>query len=278
MIYLHGQMKTTRIGSETFPISAYLGKVYANRGLISTLAARDIKIRYAQTSLGLLWAIVQPLTGVAIFSFFFSYLVNIDTGNIPYPLIAMTGIVSWNFFSFIVNAAGTSLISSQTLIKKVSFPKISLLLSKVLIGMVELAVSLTILIIWMVVIQYPFSTTILLLPLILLLNTLAGLAIALWLSALTVRVRDLQHLIPFLITFGIWLTPVFYPSTLIPAKFSFIVYLNPMAAIIEWLRYSILGTGMPDARYIAGLLILLALFVSGLYYFKNTEKSIPDYI
>jgi lipopolysaccharide transport system permease protein len=271
-------MANTVINSATYSTASYLKKIYNRREIIITLAARDIKVRYAQTVLGLLWAIIQPLTGVAVFSFFFSYLVNMDTGDIPYSLFAMTGIISWNYFSYIVSNGGTALITSQILIKRVSFPKINILLSKVLVGMVEVAVAFSILLIWMIVVGYPLKSNILLLPVVFFVNIIAGLSIAMWLSALTVRFRDLQHVIPFLLTFGIWFTPVFYPTTLIPDKISFIVYLNPMAGIIESLRYCMLGTAFPGKNHLISMCMLAILFVSSFIYFKNTEKKIADFM
>jgi lipopolysaccharide transport system permease protein len=268
----------TVITSQAQRFSEYLSKVFRYRYLIATLIMRDLKIRYAQTALGWLWAVAQPLAGVAVFSFFFTYIIQMDTGDVPYPLVALSGMVAWNYFSFVVNQGSTSLIASQALIKKISFPKISLVIAKSIAGLSDMLVALLILLIWAWVAGRSPELRMLLLPVIILCNWMTGLALAIWLSALTVRWRDLQHLIPYLITFGIWVTPVFYPTTIVPEQFSFLVYLNPMAGVIEMLRYSMLGTALPDPGYLLGLVAALFLLLTGLWYFKKIETLIPDYI
>jgi lipopolysaccharide transport system permease protein len=268
----------TVITSHTQRFPEYLKKVFRYRYLMATLIIRDLKIRYAQTALGWLWAVAQPLAGVAIFSFFFTYIIQMDTGEVPYPLVALSGMVAWNYFSFVVNQGSTALVASQALIKKISFPKISLVIAKSVVGLSDMLVALLILILWAWIAGRPPEARMLLLPLVVLLNWMTGLGLAIWLSAITVRWRDLQHLIPYFITFGIWITPVFYPSTIVPEQFSFLVYLNPMAGIIEMLRFSILGTEVPDPGYVAGLGLSLLMLVSGLWYFKKMETLIPDYI
>jgi lipopolysaccharide transport system permease protein len=268
----------TIITSQTQRFPEYLKKVFRYRYLISTLILRDLKIRYAQTALGWLWAIAQPLAGVAVFSFFFTYIIQIDTGDVPYPLVALSGMVAWNYFSFVINQGSTVLVASQSLIKKISFPKIVLVIAKSFVGLSEMLVTLLILLIWAFVVGRSLDLRMLLLPIIILCNWMTGLALAIWLSALTVRWRDLQHLIPYLITFGIWVTPVFYPSTIVPEQFSFLVYLNPMAGVIEMLRYSMLGIAVPDPRYLMGLVAALFLLLTGLWYFNKIETLINDYI
>lgn len=268
----------TVITARTQSLSEYLKRIFQFRYLIYTLIVRDLKIRFAQTALGWLWAILQPLAGVAVFSFFFTYIVQMDTGDVPYPLVALSGMVAWNYFSYVVNQGSTALVSSQALIKKISFPKIALVVAKSVAGLSDMLLALLILLIWAWIAGKTPEPRLLLLPVIVLFNWTTGLALAIWLSALTVRFRDLQHLIPYLIIFGIWVTPVFYPSTIVPGQFHFLIYLNPMAGVIEMLRYSMLGTALPDPGYLIGLGLVLVLFLSGIAYFKKVETLIPDYI
>jgi lipopolysaccharide transport system permease protein len=277
-VYLAAKMSITIITSQTPGLQTYIRRLFRYRGLLVTLIERDFKVRYAQTVLGLLWAVLQPLAGVAIFTFFFSFVIKLDTGDIPYPLIALSGMVSWNYFSFVVNQGSTSLIAAQALIKKVNFPKLHLVLAKAVVGLVEMGIALLILLLWVIFTGRPLSPALLLLPVVVLLNLMTGLSVALWLSALTVKFRDLQHLIPYVITFGIWLTPVFYPSTIIPESLEIVNYFNPMAAVIESLRFCMLGTAAPDPRYVFGIGVMVLLLVSGFLYFKKTEVVIPDYI
>ena len=271
-------MNMTRIGPEGHRISGYIQRLWQYRKLIWTLAIRDIKIRYAQTVLGLIWAALQPLTGVAIFTFFFSYLIQIDTGEIPYPLIAITGLTIWNYFSFIINNGGTALITSQELIKKLNFPKMAIVLSKGIVGLADLGVTIVILLLMILFTAQGISLKIFILPLAICLTAIAGLSLAMWLAASTVRYRDLQHLVPYIVNLGMWLTPVFYPSTLLPDQLKFILYLNPIAAIIQWSRYSLLDVAVPEWQYFYSMLVLAIVFVTGFLYFKNAEKRIPDYI
>jgi lipopolysaccharide transport system permease protein len=271
-------MNVTTINSNSISLLSYLRRVNKYRSLIWMLAVREIKIRYAQTILGLIWAAIQPLTGVAIFTFFFSFLAQMDTGEIPYPLVAITGLTCWNYFSFIMNAGGMSLITTQELIKKLSFPKIALVISKVLIGLADLIVTIIILLLMVIIMGQPITLKILLLPLAILISSFCGLSIALWFSASTIRFRDLQHLVPYIANVGMWFTPVLYPTSIFPEKIAFLLYFNPMALAIELARYSLLDVPYPDIRYMYSLLLLLILFTLGIVYFKNTEKSIPDYI
>jgi len=243
-----------------------------------SLAKRDVKAKYTQTVLGILWSVIQPLTGLLIFTIFFDKLIKVDTNNIPYPLFAFSGMVAWYFYTFIVNQGGTSLVDSQYLLKKFYFPRLILPLSKVLVGLVDFGISVILLIILMIILGGMPSFLILLFPVFLLLAVLTGLSIAIWLSALTIRYRDLQHIIPYLINFSIWLTPVFYPSTLVPESYHFILYLNPMAGIIAGFRWCLLGDLIPSINYLWGILPVIFIFISGIYYFIKIEREIVDII
>ncbi len=271
-------MNVTKINPKSITLLTYLRRIAKFRSLIWTLAVRDIKIRYAQTILGLIWATLQPLTGVAIFTFFFSFLIQIETGNVPYPLVAITGLTCWNYFNFLMNSGSMSLINAQELIKKLSFPKIAVVLSKVIVGLADLLVTIIVLFVMIIVMGQTISIKILILPLAILVSALSGLSLAMWFSAGTIKNRDFQHLVPFISNIGMWLTPVFYPTTLLPENLSFLLFFNPMALAIELARYSLLDVPCPDFRYAYSILLVLFLFFTGLFYFKNAEKSIPDYI
>ena len=267
-----------KITSNQVSWADYCSRIWSYRQFLLTLTLRDIKAKYAQTVLGVLWVIIQPLTGLAIFTLFFQEFIPLDTGSIPYPVFAFTGIVAWYYFAFIVTAAGNSLTEGQELIKKIYFPKIILLLAKVLVGFVDFGITFLLLLLTLLVMGYPIGWTMLLVPVFLVLNILCGLAIALWLSALTFRYRDFYHIIPYLINFGIWLTPVFYPGTIIPDAYNWALYINPMAFVIAGFRWVLLGDVLPSAYYLVSLIPVLFLFFTGLLYFIRVERKIVDFL
>lgn len=271
-------MKTV-ISSEKDSLKVYLQKIYFHKSLILTLAKRDLKVKYAQTSLGLLWTAIQPLTGLLIFTFFFNKVMKIE--SIPesgYAVFAFTGMTSWYFFSYLVYQSSTSLIQNQELMKKIYFPKLILPISKVLVGLVDFGISMILLLIIMMINGIVPSWHIIFLPIFILLNITVGLSVSIWLSALTVKKRDLQHIVPYLMNFGIWLTPVFFPATLIPEKYRALLYLNPMAGIVEGFRWCIWEYGQYDIYYSIGIALSILLLVSGVWYFRKVEDEIVDYI
>jgi len=268
----------TVISSKGEKLSDYILKVYQYRSLIFTLARRDVKVQYAQTFLGLLWSIIQPLTSLLVWVFFFDKLIKVDTGDIPYPLFAFSGMMGWYYFTNIFNHAGTSLVNSQDLIRKIYFPRIILPLSKVLVGFVEFFISLLLLFMMMLIMGRLPSWQILFLPLFILLNIISGLAFGLWLSALTIRYRDFQHIIPFFVYIGIWLTPVFYPSTLIPSQYSFFIYINPVAAVIAGYRWSLFAGESFSPYYLTSFIPMVFILITGFVYFRRNEYTIADHI
>jgi lipopolysaccharide transport system permease protein len=271
-------MKTV-YSAEQDSIGTYLGKVWMYRSFILVLAKRDIKIKYAQTALGLLWTIIQPLTGLAIFYLFFHLLVALpEIPDSGYAIFAFSGMTAWYFFSYIVYQASTSLINAQDLAQRIYFPKIILPISKVLVGLVDLGIALAILLVLMLILGVYPGGEVLLLPLFILLNAIVGLAVAVWLAALTVRFRDLQHIVPYIVNFGIWLTPVFFPATLIPEKFQWFLFLNPMAGIVEGYRWCIWQYDAFSVMYVVGLGVAFVLFIAGLFFFKRTEDEMIDVI
>lgn len=256
----------------------YFEKIWQYRHLIVTFALRDLKVQYAQTFLGLLWSVVQPLTALAIFTIFFGRLIKIPGIHLHYSVFAFTGLLMWNNFSYIMGKAGTSLMENQHIIKKIYFPKMILPLSKVLVSWVEFAISFVLLLLLMFLLEEPISVRILTVPLVLFLNALLALSLAVWLGALTVKYRDFHQLIPFVVAFGIWLTPVFYPTTIIPDKYSFIIYLNPIAGVIGLLRWIIMGNEFQFLYFIPIWSFCLLLLLTGCRYFIQTERTITDTI
>jgi lipopolysaccharide transport system permease protein len=267
--------KTVRGGE--IQLIGYLKEVWHSRALIYSFAVRDLKVQYAQTYLGVLWSIVQPLTGLLIFVFFFQRVMHIPL-KVPYAVFAFTGMMGWFYFTQLVGQAGTSLMNNQHLIKKVSFPRLVLPLSKVMTGLVEFSISFALLIILMLVTGVSFSPKIIFLPLVVVANIVIGLSVGIWLSALTIRYRDFHHIIPYLIGFGIWLTPVFYPTTIVPREFDLIYYFHPVANVIALYRWIFIGTPLEMMKIVSSFSVAAGFFILGLKYFIRNEKFIAEYI
>lgn len=271
-------MARTVINNKVLNFNSYLKKVIQYRYLITSFAKRDLKARFSQTKLGLVWMIIQPLLALLIFTIFFDQLIKLETGNVPYVAFAFSGMTIWYFFTNIINSAGTALLQSQDLINKIYFPKIILPISKIVVATVEFLVSFSILIVIMLLLGLNFSPKIVFLPVAVLMTIIVGSAIAIWLNILTVKKRDLQHLIPYLVNFGIWLTPVFYPTTLIPDAYrEYIYFLNPLATTIDFVR-SIFFDLPFDWVYCISYIPYVFFLILGLIIFKKTERNLVDFL
>ncbi len=265
--------------SEPDTLKEYLSKIWQKRTLIITLAKRDLKIKYAQTALGLAWTIVQPLTAVIVYTLFFSVVLNFEA-SYPYVLFVLSGILIWGLFNYIFLQGSSSLIANQELIRKMNFPKIVLPLSKALLALVEFGVTLLLLIAVMMYLTSGFRWTMFLLPMVILPVLSFSLGLAFILSSITVKNRDLFHIIPFLVNFGIWFTPVFYPVSIIPdqyAQYKNMIFINPMAASIQLFRWSFFGESL-NLFVGLGLLISFLTFIVGFFFFKRAEDNIIDFI
>lgn len=271
-------MAKTIIENKPVSLRKYFAQIVLHRRLIVTFVKRDLKSKYAQTKLGILWMIIQPIIVLLIFTVLFDQLINIDTANLPYPVFAFSGMIIWYLFTNIVQSAGYSLIASQDLMKKVFFPKLILPISKTLVALIELLVSVVILVVIMILFQVPTTWKFILIPIPIFLTTIFGFCIALWLNAFSVKRRDLQHFVPHIVNTGIWLTPVFYPTSIIPEKYiSFLYYLNPVATLIEMFR-AILFNLEFNWFYCSSFVLIFVLLMLGLLQFKRVERDLTDYI
>jgi lipopolysaccharide transport system permease protein len=267
--------KSIRGGNK--PMLQYLKEVYDSLNLAFAFARRDLKVQYAQTYLGILWSVLQPLTALLIFGFFFRRVVPLRT-NVPYSVFVFTGILGWFYFTGLIGQAGTSLMSNQLLIKKIQFPLLVLPLAKALVGLAEFSISLVILVILLFYTGNGLSARIIYLPLAVLANVFAGLSVGIWLSAFTIRFRDLHHIIPYLIGFGIWLTPVFYPTTTVPVNYKWIYYFHPVASVIALYRWIFIGLPFDVWQFVTSFIISLVLLFTGLFFFIRNEKFVADYL
>lgn len=267
------------IQAEAAGLAAYLRRVWSYRRLVIVFAVRDLRAQYAQTALGLLWAVIKPLLALAIFSVFFGVLVPLDKNiHVEYPLFAFSGMVSWYYFTYLMVNAGTSVVNAQQLIARVYFPKLILPLAKVVAGLVDFGISMVLMVILMLFWGRAPGVEVLLFPVFIGLNVMVGLTIGIWLAAITTKYRDFHHLLPYLVNFLIWLTPVFYPGTLIPAQYQFFLFANPMAGVIAGFRWTLLGDEVPSPYYAVGLAPILVLFVVGIWYFERVERRMVDQV
>jgi lipopolysaccharide transport system permease protein len=262
--------------------SLNLKELFSYRDLFLILAYRDLRVRYSQTFLGLTWAVLQPLFTLGIFTLVFGRFVKVDTGDVPYPVFALCGMVSWTYFSFVMNQSGNSIIGAQEMVKKIYFPRLVIPLSKAVVGFVDFFIAFILLGMLLIYYNVQISSNVIFLPIFLLLTILSALAVGVWLSALSIRFRDFQHVMPFLVQVGLYATPIAYPGRVVIGTLSevgvFIFYLNPMAGVVEGFRWSILGQGsLHQGSYISFLMVVV-LFVTGLFYFKKVEKIMADLV
>ena len=256
-----------------------LDDVWEYRDLLYFLVWRDIKVRYKQTALGAAWAVLQPLLTMVAFSIFFGKLAKVPSNGIPYPVFTFAALLPWQLFSYSMTEAGNSLIGSQNLITKIYFPRLVIPIAAVLGGLPDFAISFAVLLVLMAIYGIAPTLAILTIPLFILLAVATALAAGLWLSALNVKYRDVRYTIPFLAQFWLFLTPVAYPSSLIPEKWRVLFGLNPMAGVVEGFRWALLGEKeAPGPMLIVSIAIVAVLLVTGLYYFRRLEATFADTI
>jgi len=259
-----------------------LKELFDYKDLFYTLAYRDFRVKYAQTFLGFIWAFIQPVLTLLVFALLFSRGLQVDTQGVPYPLFAACGLAAWTYFATVMGQAGNSIIGAQSMVQKIYFPRLVIPLSKALVGLIDFGITLALILLLMAYYQFVPSHNIVFLPIFILAAIISALGVGIWLSALSIRFRDFQHIVPFLVRFGMFFTPVAYPSSIIvnriPEWASVIYFLNPIAGIVEGFRWCIFGTNPPGILSFISLGVVLVLFVSSLFYFKKVEKTIADIV
>ena len=250
-----------------------------HRDLFYFLVGKEIKVRYKQTVLGGLWAIIQPFFSMVVFSLFFGKLARMPSDGVPYPIFSFTAMVAWTYFSNALSGSGNSLIASSNLISKVYFPRIIIPLAPVLAGLLDFAIAFVILLCMMLYFHIIPTVMILLVPVLVLLMTLTASGVGMFLAALNAKYRDIKYAIPFLVQIWMFLCPVVYPSSMVPEKYRIIYSLNPMAGIIEGFRSVLLGNiPFPTYPLLISLLVSSILFCGGLLYFKRMERYFADIV
>jgi len=269
---------TTIIQPSRGLLSLKLGELWRHRELLYFLTWRDVKIRYKQAVLGILWAVIQPFLTMVIFSIIFGGLAKIDSEGFPYPIFLYAGLLPWQFFSAAVNRSGQSIVGGAGLITKVYFPRLIMPVASVGACLVDFAISFGILIGMMVYYQMIPTLSMLMVPPLVLVTILSALGVGLLVSALNAAYRDFQHALPFLVQIWMYLTPVVYPVTLIPERFRWMILLNPMAGVVDAYRSAILGKPFEWGNLGISLGIATVMFLIGLVYFRKTERYFADIV
>lgn len=251
-----------------------------NTDLLRALAGRDLRLRYAQTYLGLGWGILQPILGLAAVFVLFFRLAGIDSGDTPYLAFALSGLVIWNYFYYLVTQSAAGLVNMQAMIRKIYFPRLSIPFSKALVGCVDLLIGFVLLLIILLYYQMSLSGVWMLIP-VALLTGMAALGAGLIISAVSLRYRDLQQIIPFLLQLLFFLTPVAYPASLLEKILStdllWLSYLNPMTGILELWRWALFANPLSPSVWISVVMVFI-LFLLGIILFGRAERKMTDLI
>ncbi|MBN1104246.1 MAG: ABC transporter permease [Deltaproteobacteria bacterium] len=256
-----------------------LKELWTFRELLYFLTKRDIKVRYRQTVLGGLWAIIQPLFTMVVFTLFFGRLAKMPSEGIPYPIFVYAGLLPWTYFANAVTGSGNSLVGSSNLITKVYFPRLIVPASAALAGLLDFFIALFVLFGLMVYYQFIPGPAILLFPMLVGLTFLCAVGVGLWLSALNVQYRDIRYVIPFLIQLWMFVSPVIYPVGMVKEGYQWLLALNPMGGVIHAYRASLLAHQPVDWSLLGiSSAIIVLLFLGGLYYFRRMERVFADVI
>ncbi len=257
-----------------------LRDLWIYRELIFFMMWRDVKVKYKQTLLGMAWAVVQPVMTMLVFTFVFDRVANLPTDGIPYEVFSFTGLLPWGLFVTALNQGSRSLVAHNNMVTKIYFPRLILPMASVFAGLVDFIIAFVILIGLMIYFQVaPAWQYLWTLPLFLLLVLVTALGVALWLSAINVKYRDVNHALPFLTQFWLFATPVAYSFSTIPENWQILLSLNPMTGVVNGFRWALLGSGSgPDITLWISAIISILIFVSGLFYFRSMEKTFADTI
>jgi lipopolysaccharide transport system permease protein len=254
-------------------------ELWRYRELVFFLTWRDIKVRYKQALLGVSWAILQPLLTMAIFTLIFGVLLKTPSQDIPYPLFSLTALLPWQLFATALQRSSVSLVGNANLLTKIYFPRLAIPLSSVFAALVDFGVSFIVLLGVMFYYRYWPGWNILWLVPMILLALLTALAVGLWLSALNVQYRDVQHMVPFIIQVWLYASPIVYPIEIIPEGiWRYLYSLNPMVGVIQGFRWALVGGTPPDVNALISVLVVLIILVSGLFYFRRMEKTFADIV
>jgi lipopolysaccharide transport system permease protein len=259
--------------------SLNLRELWIYRELIYFLTWRDLKVRYKQTALGAGWAILQPVLSMVVFSIFFGGLLNVDSGDVPYPIFSYAAILPWGVFAKALNDTGRSLVSNRAMLTKIYFPRMVIPLASVFSSLADFLIAFVVMLGLMFYYQIAPTSNIWTLPFFLLLAVMTALGVGLWLSAMNVLYRDIGYMIPYITQLWFYLTPIVYSASEVPERWQFIYALNPMVGVVEGFRWALLGSSDPPSPMIAvSAAIAIVIFISGMYYFRRMERTFADMV
>ncbi len=260
-------------------VAINVAELWRYRELLLFQALRDVKVRYKQTVLGVAWAVLQPVLTMVVLSIFFGKLAQIPSDGMPYPVFAFCALLPWQLFAYALTQSSGSLVENAQVLTKVYFPRLIIPLASVLAGLVDFAIAFVVLIAMMITYGMMPGWAVLTVPLFTALAVATALAVGLWLSALNVRYRDVKYTIPFLAQLWLFVTPVAYPSSLVPSAWQTLYGLNPMVGAVEGFRWALLRNAPPPGpMFSVSVLATSLLLIGGLYYFRRMEKTFADVV
>ena len=274
-----GASSTIRIEPPRGLFELRLREVWAYRELLYFFVWRDVKIRYKQTAIGVLWVVLQPVLNMLVFTLFFGRLAKLPSDGLPYPVFYFAALVPWTYFSTALATTTSVVVDNQQVITKVYFPRLILPISATLSGLVDFSIGFVVLALFTFAYGIKPTVAALWLPVLLLLAVFTALGVGLWLSALNALYRDVRYVIPFVMQFWMFASPVAYPSSLVPVRWRWLYGLNPMAGVIEGFRWSLTGNGEAPGRLVfISAVAVLAVLLGGIAYFQKMETVIADVV
>jgi lipopolysaccharide transport system permease protein len=256
-----------------------LDELWEYRDLLYFLAWRDIKVRYKQTALGAAWAVIQPFFTMVVFSLFFGKLAGLSSDGVPYPLFSYAALVPWTFFANGLAQSSDSLVGSANLVRKVYFPRLAIPIAAIVSGAVDFCIAFVVLLAMMPYFGVTPTANVVWLPLFALLAVVTSLGVGLWLSALNVQFRDVRYVVPFIIQFWLFATPIAYSSSLLKEPWRTIYGINPMAGVVEGFRWALLGTNSAPGRMVAvSSAVAVVVLIASAYYFRRMEHTFADQV
>lgn len=261
-------------------VALNLRDLWVYRELVYFLTWRDLKVRYKQSVLGVLWAIIKPFLAMVVFTIFFGNLAKMPSDGLPYPVWSYTGLLPWEFFAAALSVSARSMLTSGNMVSKIYFPRIIVPLSSVFANLVDFLIAFVILIGMMIFYHITPTINMVWLPAFMLLAIVTALGVGLWFSALLVMYRDVNYMLPFITQLWMFISPVVYASSIVPEKWRVLYSLNPMAGVVEGFRWALLGTQQSISPVMIAISsgIALTLFISGLFFFRRMERVFADMI
>lgn len=258
----------------------YWRDLYRYRELFYFLSWRDILVRYKQTVIGVAWAVLRPFLTMVVFTIVFGKLAKLPSGGAPYPILVFSAILPWQLFANSLSEASSSLINNANLISKIYFPRLIIPVSSVITSFVDFLISGAILVLLMIWYQFSPGWRIFALPFFIFVAFAASMGCGLWLTALNVKYRDFRYIVPFIVQFGLFISPVGFSSSIVPGKWRLLYSVNPMVGVIDGFRWAVIGgeTSIYWPGFLLSLSLVVILLVSGIRYFRKTEKTFADII